>query len=505
MKFNIKLVCLILLIPFWSACGKSDGDDISLSYISLNHDRVEVGPTIKEVTVVVKSSALWRATGKNHWSILTKKEGRSGDEVKFLLEENLSGKARTNEYLFFTDDKTVKLTIEQQAEEYFRYESESEYSLADKEETLLLSVNSNSVYTVEVPDEFTNWIVVPSAGKESYESRIKVVVTENDTFKERKGMLRIKHSDDTYDISILQIQNNALVIAEEKYSVDTEEQVLEIPVMTNIPIQVEYQYGSEKWITLLPIEQQIEGKGLQEVKVRMQLPKSAHSRSGRITIKSAKPNVYISKEIIIEQKNPNAVIIDLKDPEFAAALSRLGIVYIGDDGTYETTTQAIEETSTLNLSMSAISSIEGVEVFTNLIDLNVANAKLAVIDVSKNEKLETLSCSSNGLNHINLGKSKVKEVNIANYFFHMANGFNLITPKELVVEGEALENLDVSSTDANYSDMLKLEVLDVSNCPSLKELNAESRIRKFKKIILKEGQEIPTFQKSDWTEIGYVK
>lgn len=505
MKNKIYLY-LVALLPLFMAC-KSDKSESETSQITLSSLSAELGPELSSVTVQVKSSGDWRLSGKKTWCVPSSVEGVSGDEVVFTIEPNTTQQVRKITYTFFTDHVAEKYEVIQYPEDFFHYDSEVNYELTDEEQTLLLSVKTNKNYVVSVPEDCQDWIIVPSAGAETKESRIKVVVKENDTYKKRQGHLTILSDDQSHEVAINQEQNDAILLeGEEKIVVGLEEQILVIPIQTNVPIKVELIYNSKNWMTVLPIDNELSGDGLATKEIRLKLSESVHSRSGSIAIHADKANFYKKYELTLEQKNPNAVVVEFEDPELVKTLERENLVYVMESGLCEMTPSGMA-TTTLRLGSSPISSIQGIEAFSNLQSLDISRSMVEVIDVSGCEKLDVLECKSIGVNTIKLGNSKVKTLDVSNFLFHIdgRSGFKIVAPTELTIEGESLETLDVSLSDYNYKDMHKLQTLDVSACPNLKTLHATSLNKYFNKIILKEGQEISNLEKSEWTQIEYVK
>ena len=81
----------------------------------------------------------------------------------------------------------------------------------------------------------------------------------------------------------------------------------------------------------------------------------------------------------------------IENKELATALKGLGI-HVGDDGTIEA--EEIEKQSSLDLSGKQLTSLEGIEYFTNLEELNISNQKLITLDLSKLTKLKKLNCTN---------------------------------------------------------------------------------------------------------------
>ena len=112
----------------------------------------------------------------------------------------------------------------------------------------------------------------------------------------------------------------------------------------------------------------------------------------------------------------------------------------------------------IRISYNGIANFKGLEYFTELRILSsFMNKQLTELDVSKNTKLEELSCTSNALTSLNISKNNaLKKIDCMN---------------------NQLENLDVSqctSLEFLKCDKNQLTTLDVSKCTKLRELECHN-------------------------------
>lgn len=100
-----------------------------------------------------------------------------------------------------------------------------------------------------------------------------------------------------------------------------------------------------------------------------------------------------------------------------------------------------------------ISSLEGIEAFPNLTELNCGNNSIQNLDLRQNPKLKTLKCNKNQLTQLDLSKNP--------------------DIKYLYCSDNQLEQLDVSHLELDYlyCSNNKLEQLDVKNSKWLRELD----------------------------------
>ena len=89
-----------------------------------------------------------------------------------------------------------------------------------------------------------------------------------------------------------------------------------------------------------------------------------------------------------------AVIPETENSELVSLLENLGIGEKDAEGNLNLTQRDIDETTSLDLSNKNLNALEGLEVFTNLTELNCSNNPLTSLDVSAFTELEMLDCSN---------------------------------------------------------------------------------------------------------------
>lgn len=132
-------------------------------------------------------------------------------------------------------------------------------------------------------------------------------------------------------------------------------------------------------------------------------------------------------------------------------------VYDRDATTYVVTKEELESISVLKCNEASIKDTKGIELLTNLTDLNLSDNGINSIDLSKNIKINNLLLSNNNLSSLNLTKNTDLE--------------------NLYLNGNKLTSLDLS----NNKNLLvlnvnnnKLENLDLSNNTKITDLKAET-------------------------------
>lgn len=130
-------------------------------------------------------------------------------------------------------------------------------------------------------------------------------------------------------------------------------------------------------------------------------------------------------------------------------------LYDRNSETHNVTKEELETIRVLNCIESGIKDVKGLELLTNLEDLNLSNNEISTIDLSKNLKINHLLLSNNKLTAIDL----TKNVMLENIYLdgNKINSLNLKNNSELLL--------------LNINDN-KLETLDLSNNKKLKDFKA---------------------------------
>ena len=114
-------------------------------------------------------------------------------------------------------------------------------------------------------------------------------------------------------------------------------------------------------------------------------------------------------------------------------------------------------TTSLDLSFRNISSLKGIEFFTDLVELNCMSNKLANVDLSKNTALKTLNMSDNTLSSITLPQTETLTTLLLNN--------NLLTSVDLT------KNTGLTELNVSYNNLMSL---NVSKNTALTTLTANS-------------------------------
>ena len=114
------------------------------------------------------------------------------------------------------------------------------------------------------------------------------------------------------------------------------------------------------------------------------------------------------------EKNDPVDSVDIPDQAFLTALIELGVDTDGDGIISSSEAEAVIKLDIRGLYMQGeeyfqrnIASLEGIEAFVNIEDLNCSFNRLNTLDVSKNIHLKKLDCGANPLRNLDVSENPV--------------------------------------------------------------------------------------------------
>ena len=137
----------------------------------------------------------------------------------------------------------------------------------------------------------------------------------------------------------------------------------------------------------------------------------------------------------------NCIIVKLNTDGFNSTYDR-------DASTYNVTKEELESITVLKCNESNIDNVKGLELLTNLTDLNLSDNNISAIDLTKNTKITNLLLSNNKLSTIDLAKNTLLENLYLNgnklTSLNLNNNRNLLV---LNINNNKLSSLDLSNND----------------------------------------------------------
>ena len=159
-----------------------------------------------------------------------------------------------------------------------------------------------------------------------------------------------------------------------------------------------------------------------------------------------------------------AVIPETENSELVSLLENLGIGEKDAEGNLNLTQRDIDETTSLDLSNKNLNALEGLEVFTNLTELNCSNNPLTSLDVSAFTELEMLDCS-NCFNRSSVSRSYsngVLDLSVNTKLRTLSCSENGLT--ELILPDSPLTTIYCHYNQLTSLDLSKNEELTFVNC-----------------------------------------
>lgn len=360
---------------------------------------------------------------------------------------------------------------------------------------------------VEKTDATTGNIVITAPSSIVERSTVAVILSDG------YGRTYTKAINFIYE-GINDIENGVLVITTaEPLSFKAEGGELAVPVQTNMNYSVEVESNSSSWLSYVPVTK---AASLRDEEIHLSaVANPGTARHGfvylvdvsdrsiiqTLCITQEADSEYISETVTFADPNFKSFILSAYDNDSDGAISREEALAI----------------KSLVISNKSISSLSGIEYFTNLEILDCSgNAPLASIDLSKNTALRTLNCSGNtSLASLNLSKNVVLETldcsNTKVVSLNLSSNIALESVK--CGSNSALQSLILGKQDNLKTVVCSstgISSLDLSKCPSLRSLDCSST--KLSEIDLGSNYDLGTVNLNScaWTlidlgSIPYVK
>lgn len=465
MKRDIISMLFVAAALVSSCSDSNDEAEVSNDSLSLSPStEYVVGPDAEQISVTVTSSDDWILSGIYDWVTPSISSGSSGATVTFTVEENTSDDARQATFKFFTGSYVEVVTISSQPLVTFSLLSDNLQSLTTAATTLSILLESNaSGITQAISEDAQEWIsfyaIASSLGSQKV---VTYNVAENVGFEPRSGELTISlEGEDDIVIDVEQAQVNSIQIEETSLTYDLASRTIELSIDANVDYAVA---STADWavVSNQPRALTSSDVGLVNQTISISLAAVTSSCSGTITLTS---DDHSTITITIIRLDPNATEYNFTDANLVTKLSSLGHILPTGDNSGVLLVDPATVTS-LNLASSSLTSLDGLEIFTALETLTCSSNYLDEIDLTGFTTISSLSPSGNSLSSIKTGSNPVTSIAIT--YLTDAGAYSTSTiSKYLKVEGDNIQTVTINGTYALYGNSL---VLDCSLCPALTSL-----------------------------------
>jgi hypothetical protein len=177
--------------------------------------------------------------------------------------------------------------------------------------TIDIEVKANVDYQAIIPNEYKGWIHKKNnATRGLSTSKLSFSIDESKEYDKREGKIRIKSAEKEETVTIYQTGGGILTLTQNEYSISNSAQELSIEINSNFEYSVELP--AVDWIK----ENTSNTRGMSTHTLRLKIEENAgyDGRSAKVRIYDK--NSLLSEEVIINQGQKDALIINKKQFEF---------------------------------------------------------------------------------------------------------------------------------------------------------------------------------------------
>lgn len=480
MRYNILNIAAAITATFLMvACADektpetpADTASISLSAESVTFlkDGTLADGSLSSVTV--ESTGEWRLIGKDTWCHPDRTSGENGDAVTFSADGNIgTAEIRTEEFSFVCGDKTAKLYVVQKADDLLTF-FKDHYDVARDGYRIGVNVSSNKQVTWSVPEEYADWITHVE-GEDIVASDVYAFyfdIAETDEYETREASISFTAGETTKNITIVQDKKLLLQMDGESSYLLEQGTPVEVTVKTNVAYNVSFSSGSvPSWLSYQPDPQAgVAPETITERTMTFTANAAAgdETRAEQVTLTSSDGSMSCTVAFI--QRGSNVQIIEIPDPNFRQALADVGfVVTIGYDAP-ECEITSIGKTSTsLNVSGKNIESLEGLENFSRVEQLDCSNNNIKTVDFTNTRVYES---TMGGNTSLKLKGNPWEEIICSRYINYInlesdspdasLTGSNGETSTVLKISGSTIYGVKINNCPS-------LQILDLYECTSL--------------------------------------
>lgn len=437
--------------------------------------------------IVVTASGNWRMSGNATWVHPSITEGKSGDTIIFTVDPNTTDQNLQTEFKIFTGAAVARLKITCGEAYVLSLESDATVSMAQsggefsvelstnipqEELSCIFSDNGNTwIENAEFTDLFGNLLLT-------------FHVSTNNEYSDRTSKLTISGHDLSVDVSVTQLQQDFLnVKGEQKFEFENLDATsFSVEVESNI----DYKVTTPEWITY----ETVETRALTTEILKFNVFEGTQTRSGEITIADTDERYVFTIAVI--QHEPEQEMITIPDKNMRTRLQSNGWIQIIDENSSEVVPidlDVIKATDwywyIFNINNANVESIEGIENFPWVTNVNATYNKLKKIDISGLKEVTVVQAGGNAdLSEIICGDN--------NCSITHNTSFNTT---QLTVSG----NVTSLNLSASYISGDQLTEIDITQAPNITLINGRGRDKLTTIYITKEQEAKVTLQNTSAT------
>lgn len=249
--------------------------------LTVTSGKQEVGFKGGEVVIEVKANVSYTCEVENQaksWISVVSSRALSTSTVKLQIAANEEREKREGKVTIRSGALSETVTVYQEGAKPSIVLTKSEYTVGSGESEITLELKSNTVYDMEIrPD--VDWITKPE-GRAMSSYTHHLLIAANETYSSRSVEIHFKNEAENVDemVKIVQMQNNAIVVAQNEYELDAKTTSLNFEVNANVEFEVQ---TSVDWI-----KQHVESRALEAYPLSFVIEENptAEAREGVITL-----------------------------------------------------------------------------------------------------------------------------------------------------------------------------------------------------------------------------
>lgn len=446
-------------------------EQIDNSMVELSSETISADENGGSFDVTITSSEDWRISGKPcDWFDISADCGKSGDKLVVTVQPNQGKEALTSELKIFSGSAVKTLTISSAGSYGITLISEVPGEFSSNGGILKLKLDTN------IPDlEYTftedgeNWIEFVKKQEVFDYTVITFNVKESDIYKSRSSRLTLSGEGKNLDIDVSQAQVDAVITDSKRIQTDLQEQDVTITLRANIDYEIS---GIPDWMEFVSSESGAEEEdGLVSTTYTYHILATDATRFANMYIGTSY-KTYL--QMSLWQQNPNPVLATISDKGLRMELNSKGLVIASEvEEVCEILAPGLSVTS-LNVNSKEVSEISGLGSFPELTEIITGNqVNPMIIDLSDCKNIQSFKFTNNynlKLQEIKFGDNQITSLVFPNTYY-----LCFVSPS-LTISGNHLEEITMNSTSGCLLWSEKCQMIDVTGCPKLANLQVKREI-----------------------------
>lgn len=207
----------------------------------LTTNKYELSPEGGAIEIEVKANIDYEmeiAENAKDWITETKTRALTTYKHTLTIATNEEVEKREGEIYFKSGDKVETVKIYQEGAEAIIVLSQKEYTVSDTGETISVDIRSNIEYSVQMPD--VDWITDEPNTRGMSSHTLRYTISPNEGYDSRTAEIIFydNNSDLKEIVKIVQMQKDAIIIAQNEYTIEAKGGNLEFDINTNVDFEV---------------------------------------------------------------------------------------------------------------------------------------------------------------------------------------------------------------------------------------------------------------------------